>query len=258
MMCIRFETIGEGVTMKDDEPLGPFPATQWSLVDAVRSGDCVARRAALERLLVRYLPALRAYLQVQRRLPHDRASDLLQSFVAERVLERDLLARADQSRGKFRTFLLTALQRYVIDQARAQRPTVQLDPDVERAGPEVDSQAFDLAWAREVIKEALSRMKANCRQWGRPDLWEVFKGRVVAPAFDNLPAVEYDQLVRKFGFSTAAQASNALVTAKRMFERELRCIIGEYAQSPEAIEAEILDLRAIWGRAGRKGVEVFA
>jgi DNA-directed RNA polymerase specialized sigma24 family protein len=62
-----------------------------------------------------YLPALRAHLVIRRRVHPDRADDLLQGFCSDQVLEKDLVPRAERDRGKFRTFLLTALDRYAIN-----------------------------------------------------------------------------------------------------------------------------------------------
>jgi hypothetical protein len=112
------------------------------------------------------------------------------------------------------------------------------------------SDVFDVAWGREVLREALRRMKANCEKWGRVDLWEVFYGRVVGPAFDGVPVVEYEALMPRFGWASASQASNALVTAKRMFERELRGVIGEYARDEGEVEEELRDLRGAWRGVG--------
>src|SRR4051812_38640775 len=101
--------------MSDGRPEGlatasGFPMTQWSLV--ARAGQPPAEaRAALDVLLRRYAPALRAHLLLDRRMSGDRskAEDVLQGFVADKVLERNLIALADRERGRFRTFLLAAL-----------------------------------------------------------------------------------------------------------------------------------------------------
>ena len=72
----------------------------------------------LNDLLQRYLPALRAHLVYGKRLQPDVADDLLQSFVADKVVEQGLVASADREKGKFRTFLLAALSRYHVSQIR--------------------------------------------------------------------------------------------------------------------------------------------
>src|SRR4051794_36682601 len=96
------------------EAAARFPTTRWSLVArAGESGDAAeaARREALGVILGRYLPALRAHL-LARRVPAGWVDDLLQGFIADKVIEYNLLGYADRGRGKFRTFLLTALDRF--------------------------------------------------------------------------------------------------------------------------------------------------
>ena len=56
------------------------------------------------------------------------------------------------------------------------------------------------------------------------------------PAFADLP---FPRSVR-----------NALVTAKRIFERALQSVIAEYKQTPGGIEAELAELTAILSKAG--------
>lgn len=239
----------EVVLPRDDEALGPFPATQWSLVEAVRATDPAASRAALSAIVTRYLPALRAYLRLQRHIPPDAANDLLQGFVADKIVERELISEARQSRGKFRTFLLTALQRYLIDRSRAERArspgASPLPQDDRLEAPQVaaaSADAFDRAWARQVIRESLTRMETHCRSWGRTDLWEVLRGRVLGPAFDGAEPTPIEDFMPRFGWTSPSQVSNALATAKRMLQREIRGVIAEYAHD---VDEEIRDLHAL-------------
>jgi RNA polymerase sigma-70 factor (ECF subfamily) len=170
-----------------------FPTTRWSLIalaggmagsgaegpdeDVDNEG---ARRHALGVILRRYLPALRAHL-LAKHIPADRADDLLQAFVADKVIERNLLARADRARGRFRWFLAAALNNYCANQLRADTAGkrvpagVKLVPladglDAEDTSNRPNSDAFDVAWAREALAEALRRMREECLASGRTDL----------------------------------------------------------------------------------------
>ena len=137
--------------------LGPFPTTHWSLVARAGRDGGDARREALDQLLRRYLPALRAHLLFGRRMPAEDAEDLLQEFVASRILQRDLVDRADRQLGKFRTYLLAALDRFFIDQLRRRNarkrslgagPLQALDDGAEAVAAAPAPDAFDVAWAR--------------------------------------------------------------------------------------------------------------
>ncbi len=238
---------------------GRFPATQWSLVALAAQPDCEARREALGRLLARYVPALVAHLTHRKGLSPDRAEDLVQEFVASKILQKDLLARADRRLGKLRTFLLTALDRFVKNQLRDQSArkrapkegvVVSLD---ERLGGlprgKEPSEIFDVTWARGLIAEALEQMRQECEASGRPQLWALFECRVVGPILHNAPPVDYATLVERFGFDSPSQASNALITAKRMYARALRAAASQYACDESEIEAEIRELKEILARS---------
>jgi len=235
-----------------------FPSTQWSMVAAAGQSDVDQKRQALQCLLVRYLPALRAHLIYGKRLPPDRADDLLQEFTAKKILEKDLIAAADRQLGKFRTFILTALDRFLLNQLRAagaQRRTADhAVPLAEADGVEYEhdpTRAFDVAWAKNVIAGAMQEMRSECERSGRMDLWGVFQGRVAGPALEGTPPLAYAQMIEQLGFRSPTAASNALVTAKRMYERILRSIVGQYALGSQEVESEIAELRAILGSEHR-------
>ena len=99
-----------------------FPPTQWSVVLAAGAGNAPHSSAALEILCRTYWHPLYAYIRRFRHSPHD-AQDLTQEFFA-RLLAGAYLERADREKGRFRTFLLTALKRFLVnewDRARAQK-----------------------------------------------------------------------------------------------------------------------------------------
>jgi RNA polymerase sigma-70 factor (ECF subfamily) len=235
-----------------------FPTTHWSLVARAGQDPAEAKRQALGELLTRYLPALRAHLVYGKRLSPDDADDLLQEFVAGKIIEKELLARADAQRGKFRTFLLTALDRFLIDRFREESARKRspgegrlraLGDQGEPWQAETPSGAFDLAWARNVIEQTVRLMRTECEASGRQDVWGVFECRLLEPMLNAAEPVEYEELVRRFGLQSPSQASNLLMTAKRTFARALRAVVGEYARESDEIEAEIRELMEVLARA---------
>lgn len=232
-----------------------FPTTQWSLVDLVRRGDSRATRVALEELLKRYLPALQAHVVRRRHISPDDSDDLIQEFIASKILEKDLLARADRELGRFRSYLLKALDRFVIDwvrhaQAKKRSPTdgavVPLsDGDQGLRSDQSPSDIFDRTWARGVLAEALRRMRNQCETSGRMELWCVFECRLLDPLLKGAEPIDYENLVGRFGLTSPAQASNLLITAKRMCVRALRLVVAEYSRDDEEIEQEISELRQV-------------
>ena len=238
----------------------PFTATHWSLVDRAGRSESDEQRLALNELVAKYTPALRTHLVARKRIDPDRAKDLVQGFLADKVVEHHFVAEADQAQGKFRTFLLTALDRYVIDVIRKERARkrspgqgeiVSIDEglDYEEEAPLPES-TFDIAWARQVIDSAVERMRVECRRTARPDIWGVFESRILAPTLHGAEPTPYEQLVEQFGFDSPAQASNVAITSKRMFQRSLRSVVGEYAKAESSIDEEISDLLQVLSAGG--------
>jgi RNA polymerase sigma-70 factor (ECF subfamily) len=233
-----------------------FPTTHWSLVVQAGRSEVDARRDALEQLLHSYLPALRAHLIRGRRLSPDSAEDLIQEFVTSRIIERDLLAGADRDRGKLRTFLLATLDRFLIDHLRRERAAKRSPDDprrvqglgAEEVADSPRSDVFDEAWAREVIQWSIKWMRDECATSGRDDVWLLFEERILNPLLGGTPPTEYEVLVGRCGLTSASQASNVLITAKRMFARTLRAVVGQYSLGDEAVESEIRDLYTILAR----------
>ena len=72
-----------------------LPSTHWSEIASDSHNHQQKGREALDRLLTRYQAALLAHISVKFRATQDAAHDLLQSFVAEKILENELLAQAN-------------------------------------------------------------------------------------------------------------------------------------------------------------------
>jgi hypothetical protein len=235
----------------------PFPNTHWSLVRRAGAADEAARREALTNLLTRYYPALRSYLCVVRRLPTDHAEDLLQAFIADRVLEYELLRHADERRGKFRTLLLTSLNNFAISQERARRlrsPSSGVQPP-EESPPPTPAAIVEAEWARTLVNNVLQAMHEECVRSGRDDVWLVFEGRLLAEAWGNMPVISYDVLMEKLKLRSPSQAANLLVTAKRMYLRLLRSAVSEYEKDDSDIDTELASLRDVLAAAKIPSVE---
>ncbi len=229
---------------------GTFPSTHWSLVDRASRPQAAVARPALDSLLRRYMPALRAHLVLGRRLRPEQADEVLQSFVASKVLEQQIFSRADQSRGRLRNYLLTVLDRHHLDWHRgesarfrrveADRSDVPELPDGARG-----ANAFEVAWATALLDQATEETRRRLCDGGRADLWDVLCYRVLDPILNDAPPPPYEVMLERFGFRTATQACSAVLTARRTFARVLRGIIAEYADDEAAVDEEIDDLYRI-------------
>ncbi len=221
---------------------------------ALRSTDQGAAEEALGAFLYRYVPALRTYLIQARRFDVHDADDVVQGFVTDRILARRMLDRADRERGSLRGMLKTALIRYAINARRNKRPIPVEDiadcVDASGASNRSAPDAFDLAWAREVLAQTLERMKTSLEHSGKTNVWSVFEKRLARPMLEGDEPVPYHVLVTVLGLRDSVEAANLLVTGKRAFVRALRQVVGEYTAGAMEAEQEIMDLRRIAAQAG--------
>jgi DNA-directed RNA polymerase specialized sigma24 family protein len=238
-----------------------FPVTRWTLVGRAGGSDAEAGPIAIAEIVRLYAPALRAHLIHRLECDEHRADDLLQGFLTDKVLEQRLIGYADPQRGRFRTFLLTALERYVIDKQRRaaarkrspQASVKDIDEHLdELANPATDrerSSAFDLAWAREVVEEVLSTMHQQCEQTDRHDLWEVFDVRYLKPAMEGAEPEPHESIAGRLKLESAHQSGNLLITAKRMFTRIFMTVVSRYAADEKEVRDEVNDLWQMFATA---------
>jgi RNA polymerase sigma-70 factor (ECF subfamily) len=232
-----------------------FPSTRWSLVKQAETASSEDGFRALGELLERYRRVLVRYLVVARRYPPDRAEDIVQAFVYDKILQGKLIRQANRNRGKFRTFLLTSLNRYAIDFLRRERAArrhpgeaglLPLDEFEEIIADEGSlKQSFDIEWARQIIARTLEQVREECLQKKRDDIWHVFHARVVLPLLSGEPPQPYESLLGEMRSGSPRKAQNALITGKRMFQRHLNDIVLDYVENELEAECEIADLISI-------------
>jgi RNA polymerase sigma factor (sigma-70 family) len=162
-----------------------FPLTHWSVVLSAGHPSSPDAQAALERLCRTYWYPLYAFL---RRSGHDEAAaqDLIQSFFAS-LIEREWVAAADPTKGRFRSFLLICLKRFVSVQAQkakalkrgGQNVIISLDDQdaakryaVETVEDLVPEAIFDRRWALTLLEQAWDRLRAECEAGGKLPLFE--------------------------------------------------------------------------------------
>ncbi|WP_395740413.1 RNA polymerase sigma factor [Prosthecobacter sp.] len=150
-------------------PSPRFATTRWSVVLAARHEDS---RQAMETLCRSYWYPLYAYVRRDGHSPHD-AQDLTQEFFS-RLVEKHWLRSAAPEQGRFRTFLLVAMKRFLINEwhksASLKRgghiTHVPLDAeDAERrfAGePDLAPDAiYERRWAMTLLEQALAALEAE-------------------------------------------------------------------------------------------------
>lgn len=197
-----------------------FSPTLWTIVLKARDRS----RDALSELIILYWKPVYFFI---RRRGHDvdGAKDLCQDFFAE-LLGRDVLKSVAPEKGRFRTFLLTVLKRFLInrsEKARALkrgggRAAVSLDfADAERvftafaSRQETPERAFERQWAVDTLQRALDALRAELE----PALFEALKPHLAGEG----PA--YAETAKALGMSVT-QLNNALHRARKRYRELLR------------------------------------
>jgi hypothetical protein len=234
-----------------------FPRTDWAELGKAAE----AEQMSLDRLVRLYWQPLKIFLVATFPGLKNQADTLLQDFAEDRLLQDGWLRKADQSRGRFRDFLKTSLRNFVLNRlnlAEVKNPPISLE-ELEQELPEREtaSEEFDLAWAQTVLAETLRRMEADCKNPGedqprRGYIWEMFRIRLLDPIFNGAAEMPYDQLIERFGLKSPTDASNTLLSAKRIFKAHLSKVIKEYARQDAAASAEVLALEDFLVRLAKR------
>lgn len=226
-----------------------FPETRWSIIVNAGDLDSPDRGRALESFFSTYLPALKAHLIFRRRIKPDRVDDFLQDFVLKKVLEQNVVSKADSDRGKFRSFILKSLDNFVRDYYRANRMDAQLieldneqNQDMEVAHPTAEPDVFEIAWARQIFCTAIQRFRDECERQGNDTRWLMFRERMLSPMVSHQPLDDFKQVAQKYNFEGEQQARNAMVSIKRAFDRAMRAVVKECSPDENQLESEMQDV----------------
>ena len=230
-----------------------FLTTHWSMLEDIKKRDD-KERTLIGMLLERYWKPVYCYLR-RKGYDNEKAKDLTQGFFHEVVLDRDLIDRADPSKGSFRTLLLCALNQYVIDGHRKESAQkripkdklVPLDITDPPALPEVidefdPTEAFNYAWKADLLERALSEVKESYLKQGMENHWYVFLDRLLKPLMDNQQPAALKEICRQYGIENEATASHMLETVKRRFQSVLRKQVRQTVLTGQVVEEELKEI----------------
>jgi RNA polymerase sigma-70 factor (ECF subfamily) len=137
-------------------------STLWSLVYQAHHGSTETVGAAQRALLERYSGAVHRYLLGALHDP-DAADELFQEFALRFV--RGDFKRVDPERGRFRSFVKTALFHLIVDFRRRPRPPALPADAPEVADPERD---FVESWRAELLDRTWVALAEVERKTGQP------------------------------------------------------------------------------------------
>ncbi|MEZ5325468.1 MAG: hypothetical protein R3F19_10435 [Verrucomicrobiales bacterium] len=178
------------LSSRDQSGQSRFPQTRWSLVVGAQ-GDVEhspPARLALHELCGLYWRPLYSFIRRSGYQKED-AEDLTQEFLAQ-VIHKRQLERAEQDKGKLRSFLLAYLKHFLADErkaARAQkrggdREKVSIDHEdaesryqAEIADAATPDVLFEKAWALTLLELVLSKLEVDYRKDGKGELFTALK-----------------------------------------------------------------------------------
>ena len=230
-----------------------FVTTHWSVILSASGSNPARSRDALEKLCQTYWYPLYAYAR-RRGYPVADAQDLTQAFF-ERFLERHWIEAADNEKGRFRTFLLTAMNRFMADQwdkARAQKRgggvthvPVQLDTAETRYGMEpadaaTPEQYFERRWALTLLNTVLQNLRSEYQREGKGDLFAALDSTLIG-ASQSQP---YAQLAERLNMNEGA-IKTAVHRLRKRYRELLRTEISQTLAKNENVDEELRHLLAV-------------
>ena len=229
--------------------------THWSAVVRAGQNDSNASHEALAELCKAYWFPLYGFIRRQGHAPHD-AQDLTQEFFS-RLLEKNYIADARREKGKFRTFLLTALKRFLAnewDRRHAQKrggfqTIIEIDEALaeERFSVELTHKLapdvlFERQWAMALLDSAMARLQQEYVATGRAKLFEHLRGCLVK----DESARPYAAIAADLNLTEAA-IKTAAHRLRTRYQEVLREEIGKTVSSIEEVEPELRQLFAAFG-----------
>lgn len=222
-----------------------FRSTAWTIV-VKATGEGVPAQQALETLCQAYWYPIYAFVR-RTGLRSADAEDATQAFFTW-VIETGVVARADPARGKFRSFLISALKQFLSRQRefemaakrRPEHPLLSLDVqlgeqryEVEPCDNQTPEKLFEYSWALMVIDTAMARLRSEWAEAGRARYFDALKEYIVQQT--NLCGRE---LAEKLNLSEGA-VRVAVHRLKRRFAEVLREEVGRTLEAHESVDDEL-------------------
>ena len=227
-----------------------FATTHWSVVLAAGDGSVPGAQAALEKLCRTYWFPLYVFARRQGNSPED-AQDLTQDFFF-RFLDKNYLAKADPDRGKFRTFLLSSLKNFLVNEwRRAGRikrgggleflsidaNTAENRYTVEPPHESNPDAEYEARWAVTLIEQVLSALRQEFNAADRARLFEELKGFI----WGDKSTASYAEIAGHLNLSEGT-VKVAVHRLRQRFRELLRAEVAHTVARPEDIDSELRHL----------------
>ena len=232
-----------------------FPATHVSLVRRVRSTDADTRARAQEALASVYWAPIYAHVRLTHHQEPADAEDLTQGFFVE-ALRRDLFARYEPGRARFRTFVRTCVDSFVANALQGERrqkrgggltilplDAAEIDGHLTSDAIERDPDTiFHREWMRSVFRTALARLRERYERADRRLHLALFERYDIEGGDAARPT--YAQLAGEFSIHVT-QVTNWLAATRRDFRSIVLETIRDLSGSDEEYRDEARALLGI-------------
>lgn len=227
-----------------------FATTNWDLVEDLSSESSRQRDAALAEITDRNWKPVYAFLRGQGYGMHE-ADDLTQGFFCY-VIEKELMNRAEQKKGKFRSFLIGSLKKFCSDQKtyseaqkRSPKERIIALEAIESAESTIASQINDdpqklflRTWAQNLLDRVLNKLQIRSTEIAKPHLYDLVQ-KIYFNA--NPTKASYKELAEQHNMNLD-QIGNSLRSAKQLYSSILREEVAQTVESQTDIDDEIRDI----------------
>lgn len=224
-----------------------FAPTRWSLIARAAAPGLPGAREALEELCRAYWWPLYAYLR-RIGLDGNDAADTVQGLFAE-LIEKGRFAHADPERGRFRSWLLSALKFHLshereresaakrggrvdvipLDQAEAARRWTGISNQEQEP-----DRMFERAWALAVLEHALTMLERSYTRSGKSDVFTALKPNLVGDASEG----DLQTLATRLGVSSGA-VKTAVFRLRKAFGEAIRAELASTLDVGCDVEEEL-------------------
>jgi DNA-directed RNA polymerase specialized sigma24 family protein len=224
---------------------GLFPATRWTIVSNLGSGERRMRFVAWDEFCRSYQRPLMVWMQMRAGDPH-LAEELVQSFFAKLHLKDHALNSLHPSKGQLRSWLLSCLHRHWIDEWRARAPVTEEIPE-DTPGPSGPAEElYDSEWAFSLARRVISGLRDEHQARGKQALFEAMLHALDNPQETDRSLVCRELEISENHFAVAYMRFRERL-AVRLRQEVAATIIGDDAAE---IDAELRHLIRILSRQG--------
>lgn len=240
--------------IKNEQPKPPqaFTTTRWSMVRAAGQKGTPQAKEALAALCATYQRPV--YDFIRRKWGESEARDLTQGFFT-RLLEKDDMAAANPARGKFRAWLLKAVNSFCLNEwdwnhaGKRGGGAAHFSLDVPEADGEPQQiaspclspeQMYERGWALTLLSRALQSLHDEYEAKGELPLFEKLKLCLIG--WDDQ---KHEEMARSLGIAQVNTFNVKLNRCKARFRARLRNEIAQTVSTEAEIDEEIQHLFAV-------------